>query len=287
MAYREDIAYEKIPPETDSAKRKDYWEIGRGLQATDGLPTSRYLNTVIEETASGKYDTAIAAEKIKNYYAELDPSSPQLATRQGDEVTARIALVLETFPFTFDPTTLQGIHKRLFDEIKPEFNPGQWRKYDLMKKEPVLNGGSVEYTNYEAIPSRLHNQFDLEKSRQGNYVPPLDKDTIRQLARFISSVWETHGFSDGNTRTIAVFLILYIRNMGYKADNEYFKEHSEFFRDALVRSNYAAAFLGVIPDFSYLEKFMENLLLKAGNDLESLDLRCKELFPGSVAPEKV
>jgi len=276
--YREDIGYIEIPPEGDPAKRKDYWEIGKGLQATDGLPTSPYLDQVIQETSNGEYDTAEASEKIKRYYDEIDESSPEHLTKEGDEVTARIAMALETFPFTFDPITLQSIHKRLFENIKPGFNPGQWRRNDISKKEPVLNGASVEYADCSSILLRLQNQFSLEKDRQINYLPLLDEANIKQLSRFISSIWETHGFSDGNTRTIAVFLILYLRSMGYSANNDYFKDHSEYFRDALVRANFSSVVLGVVPNYSFIEKFLENMLLGEKHDLKSLDLRCSELF---------
>jgi len=52
-----------------------------------------------------------------------------------------------------------------------------------------------------------------------------------------------------------------------------------------VRSNYANLQKGIHPEFSYLEKFFENVLLGAGHDLKALDLRCKELFPEYIEAE--
>jgi len=278
MAYREDIEYIKVPPEDDPVKIKDYLEIGKGLQATDGLPTSHYLDQVINEAANGSYDISQAQEKLKDYYAKIDPASDEYATKEGDEVTARIAEVLESYSFTFSPITLQGIHRQLFEGIKPDFRPGEWRDYNFIKKEPILNGRSVNYGDWNAILAQLDHDFGQERSKQQNYRLPLDAANIDQLAGFISRVWETHGFCEGNTRTSAVFLILYLRRLGVPANNDYFKGHSAYFRDALVRSNYTSLENGVSADTTYLKKFFENMLLGANYDLESLDLRCHELF---------
>lgn len=38
--------YQEIEPTSDPDKRKEYWEIGKGLQQVDGLDTSEYLETV-------------------------------------------------------------------------------------------------------------------------------------------------------------------------------------------------------------------------------------------------
>ena len=72
--------------------------------------------------------------------------------------------------------------------------------------------------------------------------------------------------------------MLYLQSLGIDIDNEPFREHAGYFRDALVRSNYASIRDGIVPDNSFLMMFFENILLHAGHDLEVQDLRCKELF---------
>lgn len=272
MSYREDIPYTEIPSEQNLMKRKDYWEIGKGLQAVDGLPTSKYLEQVIQDTVAGKYDTETAQRKLKEYYAEITPKSPAFATKEGDEVTARIATVLETYAFTFSSIMLKTIHRGLFEDIETlrDYCPGEYRRVNISKEEAVLNGESVVYADWRMISEQLN--YDFEQEKNVKYTVPFTHDEVKKLAKFISGVWETHAFREGNTRTIAVFLILYLRSMGVPANNDYFKTYSEYFRDALVRSNYSKIAQGIEANSTYLGKFFENMLLDGTHNLGSLDL---------------
>lgn len=47
-----------------------------------------------------------------------------------------------------------------------------------------------------------------------------------------------HPFREGNTRATAVFIIKYLKTLGFEVSNEAFAEHSWYFRNALVRANY-------------------------------------------------
>lgn len=278
MAYREDIPYSEVQGEQNLMKRKDYWEIGKGLQAVDGLPTSGYLEQVMQDTIAGKYDTETAIKKLKEYYVEINPDSPAFETKEGDEVTARIVAILETYSFTFSPIMLKTIHRGLFEGIETlcEYRPGEFRKVNLTKEEPVLNRESMVYADWRMISEQLN--YDFEQEKNVKYNVPFGYEEVKKITKFISGIWETHAFREGNTRTTAVFLILYLRSMGVPTNNDYFKTHSEYFRDALVRSNYNKIAKGIKTDSTYLEKFFENMLLDGTYDLDSLDLRCKELF---------
>ena len=59
--------------------------------------------------------------------------------------------------------------------------------------------------------------------------------------------------------------------MGFKVDNHLFAEHSKYFRNALVRSNYADYANNVFPDMSFLKAFYENLLFQGNHILLSRD----------------
>ena len=56
--------------------------------------------------------------------------------------------------------------------------------------------------------------------------------------------------------------------MGFDVNNTMFKEHSLYFRNALVRSNYANIPKGIFPTFDYLVMFFENLLHGKNNELK-------------------
>lgn len=72
---------------------------------------------------------------------------------------------------------------------------------------------------------------------------------------------------EGNTRTTAIFMIKYLKELSYNINYSLFKENSKYFRNALVISNYSSDILGIKEDDSYLIKFYENLLLGKNNAL--------------------
>lgn len=84
---------------------------------------------------------------------------------------------------------------------------------------------------------------------------------VRHITRFVSGLWQIHPFGEGNTRTTAVFTILYLRSIGFKVNNDLFAQHSWYFRNALVRANYKNARMGIDYTTIYLEHFFRNLIL--------------------------
>ena len=94
-------------------------------------------------------------------------------------------------------------------------------------------------------------------------------EIIPHFVRFIAQIWQVHPFGEGNTRTTAVFAIKYLRSLGYRVTNNMFRENSWYFRNALVRANYADYASGVKREWGYLEAFFRNLLLGEKNELKS------------------
>ena len=74
---------------------------------------------------------------------------------------------------------------------------------------------------------------------------------------------------EGNTRTTAIFMIKYLKELGYNINYSLFKDNSKYFRNALVRSNYSNNKFDIKEDNKYLIKFYENLLLGKNNNLKS------------------
>ncbi len=89
------------------------------------------------------------------------------------------------------------------------------------------------------------------------------------IARFTSGIWQIHPFSEGSTRSTAVFIIKYLNSLGYRVNNQPFAEHSWYFRNALVRANYNNLVEGVVADPQFLEAFFRNLLLGEDNELKN------------------
>ena len=91
-------------------------------------------------------------------------------------------------------------------------------------------------------------------------------ESVKHLVKFASDIWQIHPFAEGNTRATAVFIIKYMKTFGLKVDNDAFKKHSWYFRNALVRANYNDLKNGIYATTKYLEMFFSNLLL--GTDYE-------------------
>jgi len=263
--------YTPLVPNQDMEKREKYWTIGKGLQATDGLQTSAYLETVIADTLANRYNTEQAAEKVYNHYTAMDPDSIAYQHKEADIVAARITACLEREDFKLSPISLKAIHRELFQDVLPFKWVGEYRTENISKKESVLNDASMVYGDYKAIPEYL--RYDFEAEQSANYHTPFQEADVHKFAKFISTIWQAHPFREGNTRTISTFAIKYLRTMGVQIDNAPFQEHSKWFRDALVRANHTDAKNNIRADASYLNKFFENVILDTGHDLQTIDLQ--------------
>ncbi len=138
----------------------------------------------------------------------------------------------KTFAFTL--VGLTSIHRRIFDGIF-KF-AGQIRDYNITKR----NGCCVviRCCMFPRPISEKAIEYDLEQERQSDY-SKLDRNgLVSHIAKFVSGLWQIHPFGEGNTRTTAVFTILYLRSMGFDVTNDLFAKHSWYFRNALVRANY-------------------------------------------------
>ena len=117
------------------------------------------------------------------------------------------------------------------------------------------------------IRDTLNYDFDLEKSF--DYSALSIDDSIKHITGFIANMWQIHPFGEGNTRTTAVFAIKYLRSLGFNVTNTLFADNSWYFRNALVRANYADIQKGVYEDKRYLEQFFRNLILGENNELKN------------------
>ena len=103
-------------------------------------------------------------------------------------------------------------------------------------------------------------------------------EIIQHLAVFVSHLWQIHIFGEGNTRTTAVFLIKYLRTLGFSATNDIFAANAWYFRNALVRANYTNLQKNVHETTEYLELFLRNLLLDEQNELHNRNLHISRLL---------
>ena len=111
--------------------------------------------------------------------------------------------------------------------------------------------------------------YDFSEEKKFSYKDLSMDEIIHHLAVFVSRLWQIHIFSEGNTRTTAVFFIKYLRTLGFDVTNDIFAENAWYFRNALVRPNYNNLKNGVHETTEYLELFLRNLLLDEKNELHN------------------
>ena len=108
--------------------------------------------------------------------------------------------------------------------------------------------------------------YDFAEEKKFRYSGLSEDAFAEHFASFISGLWQIHPFREGNTRTVAVFAIKYLRSMRYDVTNALFKEKSWYFRNALVRANYENPKLNVEKTQLPLEEFFKVLIY--GYDIE-------------------
>lgn len=250
--------------EPDKREKGYVWNTAIGLQAVDGLQPSKYLIDTAIQNIEGNITIEEAQNRIDSYYKEK-PEQSEEGTEEADKVSARIAGILSENAFTLSANEYLSIHKRLFDGVYDY--AGRIRDYNITKKEWVLNGGTVLYGSASELRATL--EYDIAQEKDFSYRALTMDETIHHLAVFVSRLWQIHVFGEGNTRTTAVFLIKYLRMLGFEAANDIFAENAWYFRNALVRANYSNLKEGVYATTEYLEVFLRNLLLDETHELRN------------------
>lgn len=275
-----ELDFEEYIRNSEPAKKeKTYaWTTAIGLQQVDGLTPSKYLFDTAKRNIDGEISVAEATSIIDSYYeSKTDRSgNDNERTEEADKVSSRIAQILSEKSFNFSPSYLIALHGRLFAGIF-KF-AGKIRDYDISKKEWVLDGDSVMYGAAFELKAAL--DYDFEQERHFSYKNLTLEETVKHITFFVSRLWQIHAFGEGNTRTTAVFMIKYLRSLGFNADNELFAENSWYFRNALVRANYNNLQKGIHENQEFLEKFFRNLLLGEHNELKNrfLHIRAKDFL---------
>ena len=244
--------------EPSQKEKASIWQTAIGLQAVDGLKVSDYLKETAQKHIEGEIGIDEVRELIKTYYQSKTRREPDDDEKQeADKVSSNITKILSSDTLDFSANGYIALHRRIFEGVFK--HAGELRQYDITKKEWVLEGDTVHYLNWEDLRRAL--DYDIAEERNFSYKGLSQDQLISHLTRFVSGLWQIYAFGEGNTRTTAVFTILYLRHIGFKVTNDMFAQHSWYFRNALVRANYKSAVLGIDYSPVYLERFFRNLLL--------------------------
>ncbi len=267
---------EYLKQEEPNKRDKGYaWNTAIGLQAVDGLKPSQYLIETAIQNIEGKI-TIDEAQKLLDIYYEENPEKPgeDDRTEEADKVSVRIAKLLSEKAFSFTPNEYLSIHRKLFTGIYS--HAGKIRDYNITKKEWVLDGATVLYGSASELQATL--EYDLSREKNYSYKGLSMDEMIYHLAVFVSRLWQIHVFSEGNTRTTAVFFIKYLRTLGFEVTNDIFAEKAWYFRNSLVRANYNDLKNGIHETTEFLELFLRNLLFDEQHELHNRSMHISGIF---------
>ena len=273
--------YEQYLRQGEPSRRKKAltWATSIGLQQVDGLQTSEYLRDVARRNIEDEITTAESQQLISSYYEQLSrrQQSELQETEEADRTATNIAHILSTATLDFTTHGFKMLHRQIFKGVFK--HAGEFRDYDISKREWVLRGASVLYLGNADLQRAL--DYDIEQERQFSYTRLSNDEIVQHITRFVAGLWQIHPFGEGNTRTTAVFTIQYLRSLGFDVDNDLFALNSWYFRNALVRANYKSAQVDYEPVF--LERFYRNLLLG-----EQWELRSRYMLIGAeeITPNK-
>ena len=168
-----------------------------------------------------------------------------LKKAEADVTKFSMAFVL-THNFTeFNTETVQEIHKIIFGDLYPW--AGEFRTIQIIKREQVLGGDTVRYTEPAFIKSEL-DKLSKEIAVLRKAVIPQKEQALR-LIRITSKLWQIHPFREGNTRTVVAFSILLAQHLGISIDYSLIERHAAYVRNSLVWTCQ-----GIYSKFEYLEK---------------------------------
>lgn len=124
---------EYIKQSEPNKRDKGYaWHTAIGLQAVDGLKTSKYLIDTAIKNIEGDISIDEAQELLNTYYEENPKADTEDRTEEADKVAVRIAKILSEKAFSFTPNEYISIHKKLFAGIYG--HAGKLRDYNITKR---------------------------------------------------------------------------------------------------------------------------------------------------------
>lgn len=268
------VEYQIYGETTNKVAKKSYWDAAIGLQKVDGLTPTPYLLELSEGNIKNELTYEEVQTQLYKRYILEGMEDEERRNKEADFVSARIVRIFDSPGYPLQLASLKAIHRELFKDIYD--HAGQFRMVNIYKQEPILNGATVKYTNYTALNDTLEYDFNVEKRK--SYSGHTHEQMIKRVASFTSAIWKAHPFMEGNTRTTAVFMECYLNNMGFQVDNTMFKDYSHYFRNALVRANYALYAKGIMETNEFLEKFYRNLLIGGNDSLSNCELTLRECF---------
>lgn len=126
----------------------------------------------------------------------------------------KMALLYNSGFSEFSPEGVCAIHKTIFGDVYEQ--AGEYRIINVQKREAILAGKSVWYSNWEDIDRDLKAAW--QKINAVDWSNLSHDDFAKSVACLFPSIWQTHPFREGNTRTVVMLIALFAEQYGYYFD---------------------------------------------------------------------
>ena len=166
---------------------------------------------------------------------------------EAEQSRANMMLLYERGFDDFSAEGLCSIHQFLFGDIYDW--AGQFRIINIEKREKLLGGRSVWYSNDDMISEELNAAFHSIQTIPWN---TLSKNAfVEALAKWFSKIWQIHPFREGNTRAVVMMLTFFVEFNGHYMDQELLASAAGYVRDAFVMAS-----LGKYAEYEHLETIL-------------------------------
>ena len=188
---------------------------------------------------------------LKNKFDIKDEKTLDLI--EAEQSRANMMLLYEQGMEDFTAEGLCSIHRFLFGDVYEW--AGQYRRINIEKREELLAGRSVWYSNDDDIPKDLEDAF--QAIREVSWDDLTREEFVQKLVRCFSKVWQIHPFREGNTRTVVMMLTLFVEAHGYYMDQDLLAASAGY-----VRNSFVMASLDQFSEFEHLERIMMDAVCK-------------------------
>jgi cell filamentation protein len=175
----------------------------------------------------------------------------------------------------YDCSYLQFLHKYIFEDLYEW--AGEIRIINLEKSESVLGGLSIEYCQHNNIISTFNSIANQMKNTKLENLSL--EERASKFSYFLALLWQVHPFREGNTRMVTHFCCQYLRSLNIPIDNQLFKQHSGYFRNALVAARSIFSDLGDISQPEHLYKIVLDAMRRPLASLKAAKNKSQTLSP--------
>lgn len=196
---------------------------------------------------------------MSNYDIYLQNNSKVLKNKLGitDETvldkaesimaSTKMALLYNSGFSDFSPNGVCEIHRIIFGDVYEW--AGEYRSINIKKRESLLAGKSVWYSNWDCIDKDLNTAWDRINCVDWNNLS--HDEFAKSIAHLFPAIWQVHPFREGNTRTIVMLIALFAEHHGYYFDYELMATSTGYVRNAFVLCCF-----GENSEFEHLEKIL-------------------------------